>query len=86
MISRFWLGECVWDINVVLWQNFGKEILVFDQVMRLERIEITVHGACHPGPGGLSAASARTVRAAPVAAPAATPCPVTSSMRIHAHL
>jgi hypothetical protein len=38
MISRFWLGECVWGINVVLWQNFGKEILVFDQVMRLERI------------------------------------------------
>jgi hypothetical protein len=44
MISRFWLGECVWDINVVLWQNFGKEILDFDQVMKLVRIEITVHG------------------------------------------
>jgi hypothetical protein len=44
MISSFWLGECVWGINVVLWQNFGKEILDFDQVMRLERIGGTVHG------------------------------------------
>jgi hypothetical protein len=44
MISRFWLGECVWGINVVLWQNFGKEILDFDQVVRLERIGGTVHG------------------------------------------
>jgi hypothetical protein len=44
MISRFWLGECIWDINVVLWQNFGKEILDFDQVMRLERFGPTVHG------------------------------------------
>jgi hypothetical protein len=44
MISRFWLGEWVWDINVVLWQNFGKEILDFDQVMRLERFGPTVHG------------------------------------------
>jgi hypothetical protein len=44
MISRFWLGECVWDINVVLWQNFGKEILDFDQIMRLERFGPTVHG------------------------------------------
>jgi hypothetical protein len=44
MISRFWLGECVWGINVVLWQNFGKEILVFGEVMRLERIDVTVHG------------------------------------------
>jgi hypothetical protein len=44
MTSSFWLGECVWDINVMLWQNFGKEILVFDQVMRLERIGPTVHG------------------------------------------
>jgi hypothetical protein len=44
MISRFWLGECVWDINVLLWQNFGKEILDFDQVMRLERFGPTVHG------------------------------------------
>jgi hypothetical protein len=43
MISRFWLGECVWDINVVLWKNFGKEILDFDQVMRLERFGPTVH-------------------------------------------
>jgi hypothetical protein len=55
MISRFWLGECVWDINVVLWQNFGKEILDFDQVMRLERIEITVHGR-------LPSQTGRTVR------------------------
>jgi hypothetical protein len=69
MISRFWLGECVWDINVVLWQNFGKKILDFDQVMRMERFGLTVHSACRPGPGGLSAASARTVRAAPAAAP-----------------
>jgi hypothetical protein len=45
MISRFWLGECVWGINVVLWQNFGKEISVFDEDMRLERIGVTVHGA-----------------------------------------
>jgi hypothetical protein len=44
MISSFLLGECVWDINVMLWQNFGKQILVFDQVMRLERIGTTVHG------------------------------------------
>jgi hypothetical protein len=44
MISRFWLGDCVWDINVVVWQNFGKEILVFDQVMRLARFGPTVHG------------------------------------------
>jgi hypothetical protein len=44
MISRFWLGECVRDINVVLWQNFGKEILDFDQFMRLERFGPTVHG------------------------------------------
>jgi hypothetical protein len=44
MISKFWLGECVWDINVVLWQNFGKEILDFDQVMRMERLGPTVHG------------------------------------------
>jgi hypothetical protein len=44
MISSFWLGECVWDINVVLWQNFGKEILDFDQVMRMERFGPTVQG------------------------------------------
>jgi hypothetical protein len=44
MISSFWLGECVWDINVMLWQNFGKEISVFDQVMKMERIGPTVHG------------------------------------------
>jgi hypothetical protein len=44
MISRFWFGECVWDINVMLWQNFGKEILDFDQVMRMGRFRPTVHG------------------------------------------
>jgi hypothetical protein len=55
MISRFWLGECVCHINVVLWQNFGQEILVFDQVMRLERIEIIVHGR-------LPSRTGRTVR------------------------
>jgi hypothetical protein len=55
MISRFWLGECVWGINVVLWQNFDKEILDFDQVMRLERIESTVHGR-------LPSRTGRTVR------------------------
>jgi hypothetical protein len=44
MISRFWLGQCVWDINVVLWKNFGKEILDFDQVMRMGRFGPTVHG------------------------------------------
>jgi hypothetical protein len=66
MISSFWLGECVWDINVMLWQNFGKEILVFDQVMRLERIGPTVHGR---PPSRTGRTSARTVRAAPAAAP-----------------
>jgi hypothetical protein len=65
MILRFWLGECVWDINVVLWQNFGKEILDFDQVMRLERFGPTVHGRLPSWTGRTSAASARTVRAAP---------------------
>jgi hypothetical protein len=29
MDSCFWLGKCVWDINVVLWQKFGEEILDF---------------------------------------------------------
>jgi hypothetical protein len=29
MISSFSLGERVWDINVVLWQNFGKENIGF---------------------------------------------------------
>jgi hypothetical protein len=55
MISSFWLGECVWDINVMLWKNFGKEILVFDQVMRLERIGPTVDGR-------LPSRTGRTVR------------------------
>jgi hypothetical protein len=31
---------------VVLWQNFGKEILDFDQAMRMEGFGPTVHG--HP--------------------------------------
>jgi hypothetical protein len=53
---------------VVLWQNFGEEILDFDQVMRMGRIGPTIH-RCRPEPGGLSAASVRTVRAAPTAAP-----------------
>jgi hypothetical protein len=53
----------------VLWQNFGEEILDFDQVMRMEKIGPTVQGASRPGPGGLSAASARTVHVAPAAAP-----------------
>jgi hypothetical protein len=29
MDSSFWLGKCVWDTNVVLWQKFGEEILDF---------------------------------------------------------
>jgi hypothetical protein len=55
MISSFSLGECVWDINVVLWQNFGKEILDFDQVMRMDRFGPTVHGR-------LPSRTGRTVR------------------------
>jgi hypothetical protein len=51
MISRFWLGDCVWDIDVVLWQKFGKEILDFDQVMRFERFGPTFHG-CLPSRTG----------------------------------
>jgi hypothetical protein len=43
MDSSFWLGKCVWDTNVVLWQNFGEEILDFYQVMRMGNLDATVH-------------------------------------------
>jgi hypothetical protein len=33
----------VCDINVVLWQKFGEEILDFGQVIRMEKIGPTVH-------------------------------------------
>jgi hypothetical protein len=56
-------------INVLLWQKFGKEILDFDKFTRMGKSDILFTGACRPGPGGLSAASARTIRAAPAAAP-----------------
>jgi hypothetical protein len=54
---------------VVLWQNFGEEILDFDQVIRMGKSNLLFTGAYRPGPGRLSAASARTIRAAPAAAP-----------------
>jgi hypothetical protein len=54
---------------VVLWKQFGEEILDFDQVMRMGKSDVTVHMRLPARPGGLSVASARTVRAAPAAAP-----------------
>jgi hypothetical protein len=54
---------------VVLWKKIGEETLDFDQVMRMGKLALLFTGACRPGPGGLSAVSAQTVRAAPAAAP-----------------
>jgi hypothetical protein len=55
MDSSFWLGKCVWDTNVVLWQKIGEEILDFYQVMRMGILDVTVH-RCLPARTG------RTVR------------------------
>jgi hypothetical protein len=42
---------------VVLWQNFGEEILDFDQVMRMGKLDLLFTGACRPGPGVAPAAA-----------------------------
>jgi hypothetical protein len=43
MDSSFWLGRCVLDPHVVLWQKFGGEILNIHGVMRIENLAATVH-------------------------------------------
>jgi hypothetical protein len=68
MDSSFWLGKYVWDAHVVLWQKFGGSILDIYGVIRIARLDATVHKRCRPGPGGLSVASTQTVRMAMAAA------------------
>jgi hypothetical protein len=55
MDSSFWLGRCVWDAHVVLWQKFGGAILDIYGVMRIANFDATVH---RPPP----ARTGRTVR------------------------
>jgi hypothetical protein len=43
MDLSFWLGKCVWDTHVVLWQKFGGSILDIYGVMRIARLDATVH-------------------------------------------
>jgi hypothetical protein len=43
MHSSFWVGKCVWDTQVVLWQTFGGSILDIYGVMRIARLDATVH-------------------------------------------
>jgi hypothetical protein len=55
MDSSFWLGKCVWDTDVVLWQKFGGLILGIYGVIRIAKSNATVH-KCAPAWTG------RTVR------------------------
>jgi hypothetical protein len=43
MDVSFWLGKCVWDTHVVLWQKIGGSILDIYEVMRISRLDATVH-------------------------------------------
>jgi hypothetical protein len=64
MDSSFWLGECVWHTLMMLWLIFGGSTLGICGVMGIAKLDATVHYVRLPGPGGLSAASTWTVRAA----------------------
>jgi hypothetical protein len=55
MDLSFWLGQYVWDTHVVLWQKFGGSILDIYGVMRIARLDATVHKR-------LPARTRRTVR------------------------
>jgi hypothetical protein len=55
MDSSFWVGKCVWDTHVVLWQKFGGSILDIYGVMRIARLDAIVHKR-------LPAQTGRTVR------------------------
>jgi hypothetical protein len=68
MDLSFWLGKYVWDTHVVLWQKFGGSILDIYGVMRIARLDATIHRRCRPRLSGLSAVSTRTVCAALAAA------------------
>jgi hypothetical protein len=65
MDSSFWVGKCVWDTHVVLWQKFGGSILDIYGVMRIARLDATVHRRS-------PAQTGRTVCAALAAAPVAS--------------
>jgi hypothetical protein len=43
MDSSFWLGKCVWDAHVMLWQTFGGAILDIYGFMKIENLDATVH-------------------------------------------
>jgi hypothetical protein len=43
MDSSFWLGKCVCDTHVMLWQKLGGSILGIHGVMRIARLDATVH-------------------------------------------
>jgi hypothetical protein len=64
MDSSFWLGECVWNTPMMLWLIFVGSTLGICGVMGIAKLDATVHCVRLPGPGGLSAASAWTVRVA----------------------